>query len=323
VLSVTAGSANELFATVCREVVAQGRRSAPRGMATTEVLGVHLCLTEPRRRFVDVPPVRVLNPAFAVAEALWILSGSDDPWIFTYNRSLEQYADAGRLQGAYGPRMRHWRGEVDQLDHVRQLLTRDPDSRQAVIQLYDPQRDTQGHRDVPCTLNYRFFVRGGRLEMHTTMRSNDVWLGLPYDVFTATMLHELMAGWLGAELGTYHHHVDSLHLYAQHDLLAAEVAATDVQPSPEMTALAAPPGELTHFLTSIVTGKPKAGTGPGWATMASILDSYRHWAAGDRHLAEALAAGITSELGDALRGWYARLGQARELSVSAAAGGGR
>jgi thymidylate synthase len=136
------------------------------------VLGAHLLLTDPRRRFVSVPPVRVLNPAFAVAEALWILSGSDEPWIFTYDRSLERYADEGRLKGAYGPRMRQWRG-VDQLGHVRRLLRRDPDSRQAVIQLYDPQRDTCGHRDVPCTLNYRFFLWRGRLEMHTTMRSND------------------------------------------------------------------------------------------------------------------------------------------------------
>jgi thymidylate synthase len=322
VLTVTAGSGNELYAAVCREVLARGRRSAPRGLDTTEVLGAHLQLTEPRRRFVDLPPVRMLNPAFAVAEALWILSGSDDPWIFTYNRSLEQYADEGRLQGAYGPRMRSWHGEVDQLEHVRRLLARDPDSRQAVIQLYDPQRDTRGHRDVPCTLNYRFFVRAGRLEMHTTMRSNDVWLGLPYDVFTATMLHELMAGWLGVELGTYHHHVDSLHLYAQHYEAAAQVAASPVEPSPAMAPVSAPADRLTEFLTSVVTGHLATGNGASWSAMASILISYRRWAAGDRPTAQALAAGICGELGDALRGWYAHLSKVAELS-GAASGGAR
>ncbi len=50
---------------------------------------------------------------------------------------------------------------------------------------------------------YRFFLRDGRLHMHTTMRSQDVWLGFCYDIFTATMLQELLAGWLGAELGSY------------------------------------------------------------------------------------------------------------------------
>jgi thymidylate synthase len=311
-LMLSRPSANELFAAVCREVRRHGHRSAPRGLATKEVLGAHLCLTQPRRRFVNVAPVRVLNPAFAVAEALWILSGSDDPWIFTYNRSLARYADEGRLQGAYGPRMRHWRGEVDQLDHVRRLLLRDPDSRQAVIQLYDPSRDTLGHRDVPCTLNYRFFLRRGRLDMHTTMRSNDVWLGLPYDVFTATILHELMAGWLGVPLGVYHHHVDSLHLYAQHDELASQIAVSKVGESPNMPALTAPaPAEgLTDFLTAVVAGSLPEGTAPVWSALAAVLASYRHWTGGDRPAARVMATGITGDLGEALRDWYDRLAPA-------------
>jgi thymidylate synthase len=306
-LTVSRPSANELFAAACREVRRHGHRTAPRGMATTEVLGAHLCLTQPRRRFVNVPPVRVLNPAFAVAEALWILSGSDDPWIFTYNRSLARYADDGRLQGAYGPRMRHWRGEVDQVDHVRRLLLRDPDSRQAVIQLYDPSRDTLGHRDVPCTLNYRFFLRRDRLDMHTTMRSNDVWLGLPYDVFTATILHELMAGWLGVPLGVYHHHVDSLHLYAQHDQLASQIAVSTAGQSPTMPALAAPAEALTDFLTAVVGGNPAGNAAPVWSALAAVLASYRRWADGDRPTARAVATGITGDLGEALRCWYDHL----------------
>jgi thymidylate synthase len=319
VLEVAARSANDLYAAVCREVLAKGRRTSPRGMATTEVLGAHLRLTEPRRRFITVPPLRVLNPAFAVAEALWILSGSDEPWIFTYNRSLKQYTDDGRLQGAYGPRMRRWHDEVDQLEHVRHLLLRDPDSRQAVIQLYDPQRDTRGHRDVPCTLNYRFFVRRGRLDLHTTMRSNDVWLGLPYDLFTATMLQELMAAWLDVEVGTYHHHVDSLHLYAQHDQAAAEMAAAVVQPSPVMEPLSAPADGFTDFLTSVVDGIISRDAGTPWTVMAAVLASYRAWNGGDRPAARALAADIDDDLGDALRGWYTHL--TRSTLVSAATAG--
>ncbi len=319
-LVLTHSSANELYAAVCREVRRRGHRAAPRGMSTTEVLGAHLCLTEPRRRFVSLPPARVLNPAFAVAEALWILSGSDDPWIFIYNRSLAQYADGGRLQGAYGPRMRRWRGEVDQLDHVRRLLLRDPDSRQAVIQLYDPSRDTRGHRDVPCTLNYRFFLRRGRLDMHTTMRSNDVWLGLPYDLFTATLLQELMAGWLGAELGSYHHHVDSLHIYAQHDERAAAVAASTVAASPVMPALAAPAVPFTEFLASVVAGAPTEDAGPAWSAFAAILASYRQWAGGQRPTARAAAATIDGELGRALRQWYDHLAPASLTGVTRTGG---
>jgi thymidylate synthase len=320
VFVLTSGSANELYSEVCRVVLSQGRRAAPRGMATTELLGAHLCLTAPRRRFVTVPPARLLNPAFAVAEALWILSGSDDSWIFTYNRNLRQYADNGRLQGAYGPRLRRWRGEVDQLHRVRALLIRDPDSRQAVIQIYDPQLDTRGHRDVPCTLNYRFFLRDGRLDMHTTMRSNDVWLGLPYDLFTATLLQELVAGWLGAEVGAYHHHVDSLHLYAQHYDGAAQVSTSTVEPSPAMPVLSAPADDLTAFLAAVVAGEPTADATTGWRDFAAVLGSYRLWGDGDRPAARAAASGIGGDLGEALRGWYGHLTPA---AAAVAEGGGR
>ena len=320
-MTVTGASANELYAAVCEHVLRHGRPTQPRGMATTEVLGAHLCLTNPRRRFVDLPPARVLNPAFAVAEALWILSGSEDPWIFTFNRSLARYADNGRLQAAYGPRMRRWRGEVDQLAHVRELLARDPDSRQAIVQLYDPQRDTLGHRDVPCTLNYRFFVRHGRLQMHTTMRSNDVWLGLPYDLFTATLLHELMAGWLGVELGDYHHHVDSLHLYAQHTEAAATIAGGVVLPSPALPKLSAPADGLTAFLTAVVAGEPATGAAEIWWDIAAVLTSYRLWSADERWAARTAALGIGGYLGDALRSWYDRLDAA--TAVGTATGGVR
>lgn len=315
---LTGDSANDLYSGVCRVVLSQGRRAAPRGMATVELLGAHLCLTEPRRRFVAVPPARLLNPAFAVAEALWILSGSDEPWIFTYNRNLRRYADNGRLQGAYGPRLRRWRGEVDQLHRVRALLARDPDSRQAVIQIYDPQLDTRGHRDVPCTLNYRFFIRHGRLDMHTTMRSNDVWLGLPYDLFTATLLQELMAGWLGVEVGAYHHHVDSLHLYAQHYDGAAQVSTSAVESSPLMPAMAAPSDHLTAFLAAVIAGEPTPDSTTGWRDFAAVLASYRRWSDGERRAAQAAALGICGNLGEALRGWYDHL----TLASAAVAGGG-
>jgi thymidylate synthase len=319
VLVLSAASANELYVQVCGELLARGQRVTPRGLATTEVLGAHLRLTDPRRRFVSVPPVRVLNPAFAVAEALWILAGSDEPWIFTYNRALKRYADDGRLQGAYGPRTRNWHG-VDQLDHVRRLLQRDPDSRQAVIQLYDPRRDTCGHRDVPCTLNYRFYLRRGRLEMHTTMRSNDVWLGLPYDLFTATVMHELLAGWLGVDLGSYHHHVDSLHVYAEHERAAAALASSAVVPSPAMAALSAPPDGFTEFLSAVVTGELHADIAAPWRQMAAVLASYRRWNGGDRPGARTLALGIDGDLGGALRGWYSHLTATAALADATSGG---
>lgn len=308
-ITLTGDSANELYAAACHTVSRDGVAVSPRGMATAEVLGVHLCLTDPRRRLVDLPPARVINPAFAVAETLWILSGSDEPWIFQYNRALTRYTDDGRLQGAYGPRMRRWRGRVDQLDQVRRVLIRDPDSRQAVIQLFDPDHDTRGHRDVPCTLNYRFFLRGGRLHMHTTMRSQDLWLGFPYDIFAATVLHELLAGWLGVELGHYHHFVDSLHLYDKHTDAAANLPA-DPQPSSPMPPIDADWERLSELLSDLVAGRVSPHAGAMWRTFAAVMASYQVWTGGDRDQARADAAAIPGELGRALEHWYDHLAPA-------------
>jgi thymidylate synthase len=306
VITLTAGSANELYTAACRAVGRDGVVVSPRAMTTTEVLGVHLCLTDPRRRLVDLPPARVINPAFAIAEALWILSGSDEAWIFDYNRALTRYTDDGRLQGAYGPRMRRWGGRIDQLDQVRRLLSRDPDSRQGVIQLFDPERDTRGHRDVPCTLGYRFFLRSGRLHMHTTMRSQDLWLGFPYDLFAATLLQELLAGWLGVELGEYHHHVDSLHLYAAHTQAAASLPA-DAKPSVAMPPIGVEWDGLSGLLSDVIAGSAPLHAGAAWTMFAAVMASYRLWATGDREQARASAAATPGVLGRALERWYDHL----------------
>lgn len=302
-IHLTAGSANGLFTAACKAVMEQGRTVQPRGMATTEVIGAHLTLTDPRRRMVSLPPTRVLNAAFAAAEAVWILSGSGEPWIYTYNRRMAQYADDGVLQGAYGPRLRAWRPGHDQLDHVRRTLLADPDSRRAVIQLYDPDRDIPSHSDVPCTLGYRFYLRDGRVEMHTTMRSQDLWLGFCYDLFTATILHELMAHWVGAELGQYHHHVDSLHLYEANATVARRLPADPVS-SRAMEAMAIPWEDFDPLLDGITSGK--APVGP-WAEFDHVMRSYRAWKNGNRSEARHMLDEVSGVLTDGLADWYARL----------------
>jgi thymidylate synthase len=313
-LAVSASSASELFTAACRAVLATGRPVAPRGLATVEVLGASLCLTSPRRRLVDVPPVRVLNPAFAAAEAVWILSGSDDPWIFEYNQRLSDYADQGRLMGAYGPRLRRWHGATNQLDQFRVLLAEDQDTRRAVVQLFDPGADFLGYKDVPCTLGYRFFLRDGLLHMHTTMRSQDLWLGFCYDIFTATVIQELLAGWLGAGLGHYCHQVDSLHLYAE-DLRAAQCLPAAAAPSPLGAPLAVRWGVLDDLLRNVIAGGPAAGA--GWAEIAGVLASYRSWKTGDRPLARLTAARLSGPLAGALCRWYDCLEQRSSATPTA------
>ena len=320
--SLTAESATELFTRTCQTIQTKGAPVAPRGLSTRELLGAHLRLTRPRCRFVDAAPVRALNPAFAAAEAVWILSGSDDPWIFTFNERLRRFADHGRLRGAYGPRLRNWRGR-DQLDSIRHVLDGDASSRQAVIQIFDPARDFSGYRDVPCTLGYRFYIRSGTLVMVTSMRSQDAWLGLPYDVFTTTVLHELLAGWLEVDLGDYHHVIDSLHLYDQHIEQARSLGHQ--AGGAESPCLQVPWEDFDALLAQVIAGE-RVGH-PGWDDFATVLGSYRLWKDGEYDKARAmLPASSGQPLSSALARWYELLEATPERIAAAPvapAGAGR
>ncbi|MGH8883762.1 MAG: thymidylate synthase [Egibacteraceae bacterium] len=157
---------------------------------------------------------------------------------------------------------------------------------------------------MPCTLGYRFFLRAGRLHMHTTMRSQDLWLGFCYDLFTATVLQELLAGWLGAELGEYRHHIDSLHLY-QNDLAVASRLPDPAGPSPAMPPLGVDWDSFDALLQQVIAGLPVANE--GWAELSGVLASYRVWKVGDRVRARVLAAQTAGLLAHALGRWYDHL----------------
>jgi thymidylate synthase len=301
-MTLTADSVAELFAAAV-DAARNGRPVSPRGMATREVLDVGICLTRPRARLLVGLPTRIVNPAFAVAETVWILSGSDGPWIFDFNGQLEQYVDEGVLRGAYGPRLRRWGGAVDQLHRVVDILQADPDSRRALIQLYDPARDAEGHRDVPCTLGFQFHLRNGSLDMTTMMRGQDVWIGLPYDLFFYTTLHELVAGWLDVELGEYRHHVGSLHIY-ERDLGRAE-ALSSVTSLAEMPELATSWDGFDALLAQVEAGQPTGHL--GWDAMGATMHSYRLWKQGRREEAQSSAEDISGSLREAMGAWYGHL----------------
>ena len=121
--------------------------------------------------------------------------------------------------GVYGPRA------VGSIGQIATMLAVKPDSRQAVISLYNSKTDLGRPEevDVPCTLTIQFKVRRQRLEMWVAMRSNDVWLGLPYDLMQFAMLQAAIAQHLGIPAGPYTHTAGSMHLYDRHSVKAQEV----------------------------------------------------------------------------------------------------
>jgi thymidylate synthase len=200
-------------------VEGQGTKQSSRIGDMREILHSAMSIIDPRQRWVTsrFPP---MNPAFAIAEVIWILTGRNDSRFLNYfNRQLPRFAGEGETyHGAYGHRLRNNLG-IDQLDRAYQALKVKPESRQVVLQIWDSRIDLPSYlgeeasRDVPCNVASLLKVREGKLEWMQIMRSNDLYRGLPYNIVQFTTLQEVIAGWLDLELGEYNQISNSLHVY--------------------------------------------------------------------------------------------------------------
>jgi thymidylate synthase len=196
-----------------------GRNQPSRDGDTSEILHASFVIHDPRQRWV-VTRRPSINPAFAIAEIVWILRGRQDSGFLNYwNPKLPRFAGEGpEYDGAYGYRLRHQFG-MDQIERAYSALLSAPDSRQIVLQIWDPRTDlpsTSGipaSPDVPCNVCSLLKLREGRLEWAQIVRSNDLFLGVPYNFVQFTSLQEVLAGWLGLKLGSYLQFSDSLHVY--------------------------------------------------------------------------------------------------------------
>lgn len=205
----TEDSLDDLLRAAIKAVIERGVAVSPTKGPNRELRGVTLQLTNPRARLSrSESRGKVFS---ALGELLWYLSGSNaTDHIIHYISQYSQYDEGGIIFGGYGPRLR---GGTDQLATVIALLRARPSTRRAVIQLFNGDDLVQHHEDVPCTCTLQFLSRAQHLDLIVYMRSNDVFIGLPHDVFCFTMIQELVARSVGVDVGQYIHVVGSLHLY--------------------------------------------------------------------------------------------------------------
>ncbi|QPE05502.1 hypothetical protein IT882_05645 [Microbacterium schleiferi] len=207
-------NAARAFIAELAEIRSSGQPVTVRGLPTHERLARTVTLAQPTERFITVPGRR--NDVFAtIAETMWVLAGRNDmEYLARYlGRALQFSDDQVTWRGGYGPRLRDW-GGVDQVDEIRKLLRSDPESRRAVAVLFDPARDFVDTLDVPCNNWLHFLVRDGSVYLNVTVRSNDILWGFSgINTFEWSVLHEMMAFWLGARVGHVSFFISSLHLY--------------------------------------------------------------------------------------------------------------
>lgn len=202
-------------------------RNAPRGNASHECIGLSFRLSHPRER-VPYLAARKINPVFHYAEALWYLSGRDDlEMLAYYSPSMKKFSLDGRTLGsAYGARLFALPpgGTITQFDRVLHLLRHEGDSKRAVLSVFRPEElAVPDNPDVSCVVALHLMAREGRLHMVCYMRANDANRGLVADTFSFTLIQEFAAVLLGLEVGTYTHHVGSMHIRDQELPLVREI----------------------------------------------------------------------------------------------------
>lgn len=191
-----------------------GSESSRDGAVVGEIINATTVIEDPTRCILK-SKIRNLPMRYLVGELLWYLSGKNTlKSIQTITHAWDRMSDDGEtVNSNYGWCIQEKYG-FNQWYYVKELLQTQPNTRQAVIHIKTAENSLdKPTKDMNCTIACQFFLREGKLHMTTTMRSNDLWMGFPNDVFQFTAMQVLMAMEIGAEVGTYTHHAGSLHLY--------------------------------------------------------------------------------------------------------------
>lgn len=214
--SIIVDNVNQALSAATLLLQVKGKPVSPRGKTTLECpFPVATTYKRPQRR-VLFHPKRDANPFFHFFEALWILAGRRDVrFLAFFNKQMPLYSDDGvTFHGAYGYRLRN-HPSGDQIGALVHHLRKHPDSRRAVLQIWDAGLDLDTDTvDAPCNDLVMFKLRDETLRMTVCNRSNDmVWGAYGANVVQFSVLQEYIAAKLNAKLGEYTQFSDSFHVY--------------------------------------------------------------------------------------------------------------
>ena len=190
------------------------------GTGTLSIFG-HQMRFDLREGF-PVVTTKSIHMRSVVHELLWFLKGSTNIAWLNANRVTiwDEWADEnGELGPVYGAQWRSWPtagGEsVDQIARVIENIRRDPDSRRHVVSAWNVGE--LGRMALPpCHLLFQFYVAEGRLSCQLYQRSADVFIGLPFNIASYSLLTMMVAQVTDFEPGEFVHSLGDAHLYLNH-----------------------------------------------------------------------------------------------------------
>jgi len=227
---------DEIYQNLVKEIMTRGEdelnKSKQAGSdratyITRAIPGMHFSIDIEKDGF-PLLTLRKIPIKAPVAEQAWFILGSRKPEDFlrSYTKIWDVFTNPGDVVTvAYGYRWRKHFGR-DQLQLLIDLLKKEPGSRHGVIVTWDPAQDGLSlvkKKNVPCPYTFTVNIIGGRLHLHNIVRSNDVILGVPFDVLGFALLQCILAQELGVKPGIYSHSISNAHIYDTHFEAANEL----------------------------------------------------------------------------------------------------
>lgn len=208
------------------------------GTGTTSVFGY-----QTRYNLQDGFPVittKKLHLRSIIHELLWMLNGESNVADLQKHgvRIWNEWADdQGDLGPVYGVQWRSWRtidGQtVDQISEVIDLIKNNPNSRRMIVNAWNV-----GEVDLmalpPCHLLFQFYVSEGKLSCQLYQRSADVFLGVPFNIASYSLLTYMVAQVCNLEAGEFVQTFGDLHLYNNHIEQAQLQLTREPYPLPKM-----------------------------------------------------------------------------------------
>ena len=207
----------DLLQRVLDEGVPKGDRT---GTGTLSVFG-HQMRFDLSEGFPLVTTKRIHIPS-VVHELLWFLKGDTNVRYLQENgvRIWNEWADEhGDLGPVYGKQWRRWVGpdgvEHDQIAEAIRLIRENPNSRRIIVSAWNVA-DLPEMALMPCHAFFQFHVADGKLNCQMYQRSADVFLGVPFNIASYSLLTHMMAQVCGLEPGVFVHSIGDAHLYNNH-----------------------------------------------------------------------------------------------------------
>lgn len=175
-----------------------------------------------------------------IHELLWFLQGSTNIQYLTANKVTiwNEWADPnGDLGPIYGKQWRFWQdpngGTIDQIQQVIEEINTNPDSRRLIVSAWNVA-DLPKMALAPCHSLFQFYVADGKLSCQLYQRSADIFLGVPFNIASYSLLTMMVAQVTGLALGDFVHTFGDAHIYLNHLEQVTEQLTRKPYPLPTM-----------------------------------------------------------------------------------------